>query len=78
MDMTDRLNTGQTDTDSRDRREMRDRTDKKDLSKGRLPRKKHPFFFALPKLGVGWDPLAQIDFDTFSKAKKLPTLCAGG
>ena len=27
---------------------------------------------------MGGAPPAQIDFDTFSKAKKLPTLCAGG
>ena len=27
---------------------------------------------------MGGAPPAQIDFDTFSKAKKLSTLCAGG
>ena len=46
------------------------------VAKETLPRKKRPFFWALPKLGGA--PF-QIDFDPFWNLKKLPKLvCRGG
>ena len=45
-----------------------------------LPRKKHTFFWTLPKLGgpLPKSILTLFDFDTFLKVKKSPKLCAGG
>ena len=57
---------------------MRDRTDKKDLRKGRLPRKNTLPFLHCPNWGWVGPPLPKSILTRFQKRKKLPTLCAGG